>query len=199
MPATTSQEMTMDEDWKQAWQPLMDAVGQDFSDGAAIEGADVIAAASVRRYLEPLEFDCALHYDAEVAQAHGYSDVVVPCTAIGTFSLRPMWRPGETIFTSAERDAQPDSTTLTGIRTPLEPPTTGYFATDYEVEYLEPVVVGDRLSRKGARLVACVPKETSIGRGAFLTWDAEIVNQRQQTVARTRTSFYRYNPRGENL
>src|SRR5205085_7941961 len=39
MPATTSQEMTMDEDWKQAWQPLMDAVGQDFSDGAAIEGA----------------------------------------------------------------------------------------------------------------------------------------------------------------
>jgi acyl dehydratase len=187
----------MEDNWEKAWQPLIDAVGQDFSDSAAVEGADVIAAATVRRYLEPLEFDCPLHYDVQIARAHGYADILVPCTAIGTFSLRPMWRPGETIFTSAERNAQPASTTLTGIRTPQEPPTTGYFATDYEVEYLEPVVVGDRLSRKGARLLACVPKETSIGRGAFLTWESEIINQRQQTVARTRTSFYRYNPTGE--
>ena len=48
--------------------------------------------------------------------------------------------------------------------------------------------------RRGARLAACEPKETKIGRGAFLTWESEIVNPRLEVVARLRTTFYRYNP-----
>ena len=33
-----------------------------------------------------------------------------------------MWRPGEELFSSDERDAQPANTPVSGVRTPLEPP-----------------------------------------------------------------------------
>jgi hypothetical protein len=184
-----------DDDWVSAWQPMIDAVGRQFDEREPVFVADTVEASAVRRYLEPLEFDCALHYDREVAQAHGYADIVVPTSALPTFAFAPMWRPGEVLFTSAERDAQPASSAVTGVRTALEPPTTGYFATTYDVEYARPAVVGDRLLRRGAKLIACVPKETKIGRGAFLTWESEIINQRHEVVARLQTTFYRYNPR----
>ena len=74
---------------------------------------------------------------------------------------------------------------------------TRYFATDFEVEYFRPVTVGDRLHRHGAKLTDCSPKETSVGRGAFLTWESEIRNQRDELVARTRMTSLRYNPRGK--
>jgi hypothetical protein len=129
-----------------------------------------------------------------VARAHGYDDIVVPTSALPTFAFAPMWRPGEQVFTSAERNAQPAASAVTGIRTGLEPPTTGYFATNYDVEYMVPATVGDRLARRGAKLLACVPKETKVGRGAFLTWESEIVNERLEVVARLQTTFFRYNP-----
>jgi acyl dehydratase len=182
----------MDQDWKQAWQPVVDAIGQEF--GRVTTGADEISAATIRRYLEPLEFDCALHYDAEVAREHGYGDIVAPNSSIQTFSLPPMWRPGQSIFNSEERNAQPETGSLGGLRAPLEPSTTGYFATDFEVEYFCPVIVGDRLYRRGAKLTGCLPRETKVGRGAFLTWESEICNQRDEVVARTRTTSLRYNP-----
>jgi acyl dehydratase len=187
--------MTAD-DWKATWQPLIDAVGQDFSGGEMTVGADEISLATIRRYLEPLEFDCALHFDAEAARAFGYEDVIAPVTSIQTFSLPPMWQPGQTIFNSAERDAQPSNAALSGLKTPLEPPTTGYLVSDYEVEYLLPATVGDRLHRRGARLLACLPKETKVGRGAFITWESEVCNQRDEVVARMRTTWLRYNPHG---
>ncbi|MCX8497077.1 MAG: MaoC family dehydratase N-terminal domain-containing protein [Akkermansiaceae bacterium] len=185
---------SMGNDWKAAWQPLMDAVGQDFSEGRVVNGADVVTAATIRRYLEPLEFDCPLHYDADVAKEFGYDDVIAPNTSIQTFSLPPMWAPGQTIFENVDRNAQPATTAIAGFKSPLEPPTTGFFATDYEAEYLLPVTVGDRLYRHGAKLVNCLPKETKVGRGAFLTWEMEIRNQRNEVVARTRSTWLRYNP-----
>lgn len=181
-------------DWMAAWQPMIDGIGQDFAPGLDAADADPIERSTVRRYLEPLEFDCPLHYDADVARAYGYADIVLPCTALQTFSLAPTWRPGETIFDSAERNAQPTRSAVSGVRSTLEPPTTGFFATEYDVEYLRPAVVGDTLCRRGARLVGCLPKETKVGRGAFLTWETDIVNQRNEVVAHVRSSFFRYNP-----
>lgn len=183
-----------DNDWKAAWQPMMDAVGRDFDEQPVTFVADRIEASAVRRWLEPLEFDCALHYDRDAAREHGYDDIVVPTSALPTFAFAPMWRPGGQLFTSDERDAQPAATAVTGIVTGLEPPTTGYFATTYDVEYLRPALVGDRLARRGAKLLACQPKETRVGRGAFLTWESEIVNERLEVVARLQTTFFRYNP-----
>lgn len=77
------------------------------SDGSStspdIFTADPIERSAVRRYLEPLEFDCALHYDPGFARLHGYEDVVAPVSALSTFAMGPMWCPGERIFQIAMR------------------------------------------------------------------------------------------------
>jgi hypothetical protein len=183
----------MDDNWIMTWQATVDAVGTEFG-GPDIDGADAIDASAIRRYLEPLEFDCALHYDEQAARDHGYATIVAPCSAILTFTVAPFWRPGETIFTSAERNARPATQATGGLRAPMEPSTTGHFATDIEIEYFAPALLGDRLTRRGALLLACKPKQTRVGRGAFLTWQTEVVNQRGELVAQTRIGMFRYIP-----
>jgi acyl dehydratase len=174
---------------------MMDAVGTEFGDGVVREGPDTVEPGAVRRFCEPLEFGCPLHHDRTVARAHGYRDVVVPVSGIITFTIPPLWRPGEpAVFTSPERDAQPARSALRPQSTGLEPQTSGYFAAEVAADYLAPVIVGDRLARVGNRLVACVPKETSVGRGAFVTWQYEIRNQRGEAVARVRNTTYSYVP-----
>jgi hypothetical protein len=184
----------MSEDWTAAWAPVIDVVGTDFDTGAIV-GADAVDTSALRRYLEPLEFDCPLHYDNKVARRHGYPGVIAPVSSYLTFTAPPIWRPGDrSVFTSDERDAQPEGVAVRRFLTGLEPPHTGYFAADFEMEFLRPVVLGDRLSRTGMRLISCTPKETRVGRGAFMTWEWEVRNQRAEVVARMRNTMYVYNP-----
>ncbi|WP_396333181.1 MaoC family dehydratase N-terminal domain-containing protein [Burkholderia anthina] len=186
--------MTYDsEAWKADWQRMIAAVGRDFDDRPLVFVADRIECSAVRRWLEPLEFDCALHYDRDVARRHGHDDIVVPVAALPTFALDPMWRPGDVLFDSDARDAQPSRSAVSGICCGLEPPTTGFFATDIDIDYLQTVTVGDCLMKHGALLVACEPKETRVGRGAFTTWQSQLINERLDVVARTRTTLFRYN------
>ena len=97
------------EDWEAAWQPVIDAVGRDFGGGEVIEGADAVEQSALRRYLEPLEFDCPLHHDERVAREHGCAGVIAPLASYFTFIAPPLWRPGDQpVFTSDERDAQPE-------------------------------------------------------------------------------------------
>ncbi|MBB6290520.1 MULTISPECIES: MaoC family dehydratase N-terminal domain-containing protein [unclassified Pseudomonas] len=187
--------MTMRADaWEADWQPMITAIGRDFDDLPVVFVADRIERSAVRRWLEPLEFDCALHFDTDVARMHGYKDLLVPNAALSTFALAPMWRPGEVLFTDDARDAQPSKTPLSGVMCDLEPITTALFVTDLEIDYLLPVTVGDRLLKRGARLIACIPKETKVGRGAFITWQSELFNDHLEVVARSRTTYFRYNP-----
>lgn len=184
----------MSDDWKAAWLPLMARLGEELGSGEISWGADAVEAGAIRRYLEPLEFDCALHYDAEVARAHGHGDITAPYTGTAPFTAPPLWRHGQTLFDSAERNAQPMAR---GLRPPVPaeaPPFTGYFATDMEMDFLRPVVVGERLGRRGQRLVACEPKETKVGRGAFLTFESDTVSSEGDVVARMRFGLFCYNP-----
>jgi hypothetical protein len=188
----------MEEDWKAAWQPLIDAIGTDFGSDVEIWGADEVEKGTIRRFLEPLEFDCPLHYDRATAQRYGYEDILAPSSSVLSFAIPPLWKPGSTIWTSAERNAQPvfspvASSSDDGMRN-LMPRTPGFFATDIEIDYLQPVVVGDRVRMRGRKLLSCVPKETSVGRGAFIVWESEILNQRGEPVARMRMGMYQYIP-----
>jgi len=190
--------VTVTENWRAAWQPVIDAVGTDFGGGDVVEGADAVDASALRRFLEPLELDCPLHHDERVARAHGYPGVTAPFSSYFTFVAPPIWRLGDPpVFTSDERDAQPEGIAARRFLTGLEPPHTGYFAADMEVEPLLPVVLGDRLTRSGMKLVSCRPKETSVGRGAFMTWEWEVRNQRDETVARFRNTMYVYSPHAD--
>jgi MaoC dehydratase-like protein len=185
------------EDWKTQWQPLAEAVGRDFGDGTVVFGADAVEPGTIRRYLEPLEIGCPIHYDADAARAAGYPDIVAPYTATMVYSVPPMWRPDEpTLYQSADRDAQPARSPINNEELPLAPKTTGFFATDISMEFLRPLTVGERVGRRGQRLISCTPKQTSMGRGAFLTWESELVTDRGEVVARVLTGTYAYNPAG---
>ena len=179
--------------WQQAWQPLIDAVGQDFSDGSTTWGGDRVETGSIRRWIEPLEFDCALHYDRAIAADHAFDNVTAPYTSTLTFAIPSTWIPGREVFTSAERDAQPAFTPINTPDLPPAPPTTGFFATDIELDFIRPAVSGDRVGTRGFKLVACVPKQTSVGRGAFLTWETELVDDAGDVLVRQRTVAYAYN------
>jgi acyl dehydratase len=185
------------DDWRDDWQPLIDAVGRDFSDGALVLGADAIEAGSIRRWVEPLELASPLHYDPAAARAHGYADVIAPYTATMSFSVPAMWNPGEsTLYTDPDPDAQPARSPINNQDMPLGPKTTGFFATDIAMDFVRPVVVGERVGRRGHKLISCSPKETSMGRGAFLTWESELVTETGEVVAFVRTGTYAYNPHG---
>lgn len=198
MSSTNTTQTGSESDWRDAWQPLIALIGQDLSDGSVSWGADTIESGAIRQYLEPLEFDCPLHFDRETARRLGFEDVTAPYTSISTFALPAQWRVGEPLFTSAERNAQPLYSPLRGPQVAVAPPTTAYFATEYSAQYLRPPIVGDRLGRRGNRLIHCKPKATRVGRGAFTLWEYELIDQRMEVLARCRVGLYSYNPVPQN-
>ncbi|HZU77273.1 MAG TPA: MaoC family dehydratase N-terminal domain-containing protein [Dehalococcoidia bacterium] len=190
------------DDWAQAWQPAIDAIGQDFSSGESVTAVEVIERGAIRRYLEPLELDCPLHYDEAVAKGAGYRGIVAPCSGISmTWTDTGQWRPGwPTNYPNADPNwNSPPTAQGGGGRAMPAPPTQSGIATDIEIEYFEPPIVGDLLTRRGRKLLAVKPRETKVGRGAFMVWETEVVNQRGELVAQLRNGAYLYviNPRGE--
>ena len=185
------------EDWKRAWQSVVDAVGMDF-DSRSSAPADAVEVGAIRRYVEPIELDCALHYDRAVACAYGYADVIAPYTASSTFTIPPMWQPGqETLFPTADRDAQPIKSAVRPAFPTFFPPFTGYFATDIDVDFVRPIHAGERVVRRGNTLLSCEPKETRVGRGAFLKFETEIVTDGAELISKMRTGMFLYTPHGE--
>ena len=192
--------MAQEQDREYTWDDLAAAIGQDFAAVDVPGVADEVEQGAIRKYCEPLEFDCPLHYDDEVARKYGYKGVLAPYSAIHqTFASVPIWRPGEpTRWPSAD----PDAFTVrepANAPPPLPmPPTTASFVSDMEIEYLAPVYLGDRLRVQGNKLVAATPRKTSIGFGAFLIFEREVRNQRGELVAKVRNGSFRYNPGAES-
>jgi hypothetical protein len=182
------------EDWKKDWQPMIRAIGKDFHEGVRQWGADPIERGAIRRFLEPLEFDCPLHYDQEAARANGYRDLVAPCSSLFTWLIPPYWEPGRTVFRSPDKNAPAAELPLLVVKTDLAPPTPYYFATNVEIDFFQPMTAGDRLCKVGDVLLSCIPKETRVGRGAFLVWETRVENQDGELVAVIRLETYHYFP-----
>lgn len=186
------------ETWQEEWRPVIDAIGRDFLDGEVTWGGDPVEAGAIRRYLEPLELDCALHTDREAARAADFDDVTMPYTGVMPWTLPAAWEPGRVLFDSDDRNAQPVHSAINDNGLGIGPRTTGFFGTDVELDFLRPVVAGERLGRRGKTLLSCKPKETSVGRGAFMTWESDVVSDRGgdlEVVARIRIGTYAYVPR----
>ncbi len=178
------------------WEDLQKAVGRDFSGGLVRTGADPIERSHIRRFCEPLEMDFPLFFDDAVARQHGYKGIIAPVSMYRLTGTQPaIWSPGDpTRWPAAERNALMD-VPQRGAEAPLpSPKTTQGFVTDVEMEYLAPVYVGDHLSFRGQKLVSATVRETSVGFGAFIVFESEILNQRGEVVAKTRNGNFRYNP-----
>lgn len=198
---TTTAAPSTSADWTAEWQEVIDAVGRDFLEGETTWGGDPVEGGAIRRYLEPLELDCPLHTDAEAARSAGRDDVTMPATGVIAWTIPAAWRPGEVLFDSDERNAQPVHTAINNQDLGIGPKTTGFFGTDIELDFDREVTVGEHLGRRGKRLVACKPKETGVGRGAFMTWESEIVSRpagvpdaEPEVVGRIRIGTYAYVP-----
>ncbi len=191
--------MTEQQKKEYTWDDLVASIGRDFSGGLTVMGADPVELSIIRRFCEPIEMDCPLHYDDEVAIQHGYRGIIAPVSMINqTLVTPPIWQPGQaSLWTSTEADAR-DYQALggTGILTaPLpKPPTTAILATDMEVEYFAPVYLGDVFTMKGRKLISVNVRETSIGLGAFMVFESEIYNKKGELVAIQRIGQYAYNP-----
>lgn len=190
-----AEEQRLSDDWMKAWEPMVAAVGTDFG-GPPQAAIDVIELGAVRKFCEPVEMDCPLFFDEQIARAHGYEGVPAPISGISqTWLEAGIWRPGNlTPWPAPDRDAMPQRPIVAGGKAPPQPPTTAAFATDIEIEYHQTAYVGDRLSASGNRLISCQPKETSVGRGAFMIYESYVHNQREELIATVRRGLYQYLP-----
>lgn len=177
------------------WKDTEDAIGQDFSDGQIHWGIEPLTEVTIRRFCEPYEIDFPLYYSDEVARQHGYRGISCPLSMVQTVAASAIWKPGDpTRWPVPERNIRAQTDPETAARPMPAPTTAAGFATDSEKEYLQPVYIGDRLGRRGNKLVSVAVKETSVGSGAFTVTESEIVNQRGEVVALFRNGGYRYNP-----
>lgn len=155
-------------------------------------GIDAVEAGTIRPRLEVLEFGCPLHYDEKVAKEAGYKGVFAPYTMLQTYSGSANWQPGQPTLW---RRNHPNFTMRAQVEQGEIPhPGTHGFATDVEIEYFQPLYLGDKVSVRERRLVNVNPKRTSVGEGAFLTWERRFCNQRGDPVGVARTSWYVFVP-----
>jgi acyl dehydratase len=158
------------------------------------EGVDEVTLNDIRHKLEVYCFDCPLHYDEAVAQAHGYRTAVAPLAMTGLWMVPPYWTPGEPPpFAPGLRER---NGTFRRMEVP-EPFTRGFNAAS-EWEAFEPLYPGDRL-RSTSKLVKIEPKTTRVGTGAFITSESRITKQTGELVMITRGTGYRYDPNPEAL
>lgn len=190
-----------DEDWVTEWDGVVALIGQEIEGGAFgqhVVAVEEVERSSIRRFCEPVEMDCPLHHDDAVAKAHGYRGIIAPCSSVTqTFVDSGVWRPGDpTVYTSYEPHAQPERPGSDGnpFAALPGPAVSAGFATDIEIEYFADVYIGDRLEMKGNKLLSCVPKQTSVGRGAFMIFENRCSNQRGEDVAVMRRGLYVFNP-----
>jgi acyl dehydratase len=155
---------------------------------AHLTGPDEVNRADIRRRLEVLAWDCPLHYDDDVARAHGYRGVIAPATMLMTWVIPPYWSPGDPPPTPADPPMFP-SLGLCRVPAPGE----AGFVTSCETEYFEPVYPGDRITATSVP-TEVVRKTLAVGDGAFITVITTYTKQTGEVVGTERTVIFRYTP-----
>ncbi len=185
-------------DARYTWDDTIAAIGQDFSGGKDRIAQETIEATSVARYCEVWEIGNPVYWYEDAAKQAGYRGVVAPWSSIQqTFTYNSFWRPGQ----PSRFPVGTDINAMTSNATPLgeeeqsvpTPPTTQGIVTDIQIEFFEPVCVGDKIITRGSKLVSVRVRETRIGYGAFMNRETEFYNQSNQLVARMNRGGFSYN------
>ena len=154
-----------------------------------VVGADAVELGSIRRWMEPKEFDCDLHTSADAAREAGYRDVIAPSTMVFSYGLAPYWQPGDPHARPGDEPRQVPIPVIFDVPAPC----TLSFASNIDVEFFEPMVVGDHITRR-SRLVDIQHKELRVGKGAFLKQEDTYQNQRNEKVALVELTIFRFVP-----
>ena len=166
--------------WEETESHLGKAVGSS-------RGPDAVEKGSIRRWLEPKEFVCDIHTDAEAARAAGYEGIVAPVSMVFCYGIAPYWQPGDV---PAKIDDEP-----TQIQIPVifdvPAPCDKSFATCIEVEFFEPLYIGDTVTCT-SKLVDIKHKELKVGKGAFLRQEDTYSKQTGEVVAISYLDIFRF-------
>lgn len=159
--------------------------------GTADEGRAWVGRRSGRRTCEDevtwaaIKHFCGLVRDAnpvywdEKAARSRFAGIPAPPGMLFVWSMPPLWRP----------DADAEAPTL-ATRVPLPGNTVINVTT--RSEFLEPVLVGDRLSFEEVVSDVTPEKATALGRGHFITTELVYRNARDTLVARHENVLFRY-------
>ena len=152
-------------------------------------GADAVELGSIRRWLEPKQFDCPLHTDDEAARAAGYEGVVAPRTMALTYGLGAYWHPGDPPEEKGDTPRQIPIPVIFDVPAPC----TLSFATSVTAEFHRPMYLGDRLTLT-SRLRSLTRKTLRVGDGAFFQQEDTYTNQREEVVAVVLLDIFRFSP-----
>lgn len=156
----------------------------------SVTGADEVNAADIRRRLEVLGWDCALHSDEDVAKAHGYRTIPAPATMLVTWAMPAYWEPGEPpLWTEgAPAIAASPAAQLCG-------PGDEVVATEIDTEYLAPVHPGERI-RSSSVIAEITQKTTALGSGEFIVIETSYTDESEEVVGVERMTVFRYQRTG---
>lgn len=152
------------------------------------KAAEAVELGAIRRWLEPKEFDCPLHYDKAAAQKAGYRDVIAPNTMVFTYGVGPYWSPGDPPSEPGYSPKQISIPVIFDVPAPCKLS----FATSVEIEFFEPLYVGDQITCT-SRLVSMKRKELRVGKGAFFRQEDSYSNQNGDLVAVAHLDIFRFN------
>ena len=152
-------------------------------------GADDVEKGSIRRWLEPKEFDCPLFYDEETAKKAGYNGTIAPLTMVITYGVGPYWKPGDPL----SKPGDPPNQISLPVLDVVPAPCTLSFASEIDIEFFEPMYIGDQITCTD-KLTKIFKKELRVGKGAFLSQESTYTNQREKVVAKLTIVVFRFSP-----
>jgi hypothetical protein len=178
------------------WADTATHIGEDYSGGIIMVADERVDKTMISRYCEPAEIGNLIYWDEDVARMAGYRSQVVPWAMVKEVpTYSGLWRPGQ--GTRFPLDADKDFQSQLAARQPSAggppvPPTNAGFFTDMEIEFFEPVCLGDRLTTMGRVLHHVTPRETRVGVGAFVGYTTSYFNQLGQLVAKATQGSYSF-------
>ena len=152
-------------------------------------GIDAVEIGSIRRWMEPKEFVCDLHTDGAAAKAAGYRDVVAPSTMVFSYGLPAYWSKDDGHAKIGDEPRQVPIPVIFDVPAPC----TLSFASNIDMEFFEPMYVGDSITRT-SRLESITHKELRVGKGAFMAQQDTYTNQNDETVAIVVLTIFRFVP-----
>lgn len=150
---------------------------------------DAVELGAIRRWLEPKEFECALHSDKAAARSAGYRDIIAPNTMAFTYGIGPYWSPKDGLSEPGYEPRQISIPVIFNVPAPCKLS----FATSVEIEFFDPIYVGDQITCT-SKLVNLVKKELRVGAGAFFKQEDTYTNQDCAVVAIAHLDIFRFNP-----
>jgi hypothetical protein len=168
------------------WDETESFLGKEIRNSA---GADEVEKGSIRRWLEPKEFDCPLHYDQQVAINSGYKGIIAPCTMVLTYGVEEYWKI-EKPFAKLE---DPPMVISIPVIDKVPAPCTLSFASDIEIEFYAPLYIGDKIVVEST-FENITHKELKVGKGAFFIQKDIFKNQNGKLIAIQKMTIFRFVP-----